>query len=691
MRMILLLIAFVAFQAQSQDDLATVRRLRTEKTETILRIQDRRTLHDGKLLSLLSDPDPIVRRKAFLAYGSLQDSTVLGPLTHGLADPDQQVQAAAAFAIGQTGTVLSETARAELEHDLLWNRLQTTELQDQLLEEIGKFGTLDALQDMVIRIGNEYPRKHEHGMTMAIARFAIRGITDAGAVRYLLAGIKMSAQPSWEAVYALQRVGDHPESRAEIEHLALLRESPDPLVRMHLATLLGKLKNSRVAREPLIRLASNDGDWRVRVNAYRALASYPLASDGIVLDLFRRALYDGNTSVALAALSALKSSDIAVTDTAGAARELLHHLEAMVTNRDDAFAWQYQAEAAVTLATLLRAAALPYFPDESWPNLRLQADLLRALGSTGDPAVAGRLTTALDDSRTGMQSAALEGLAELARLRPADVELRKSIRMQLPRMCETEDVAVVATAAGMIADSLFADDRSTTDLLNLVPSLQGADDIEALLEVVGALGRLRDTRAVPALLALLSHGERPVAMQAATALQLITGRGYTGKIDNREPFYTDFDFSYLRLLPDTIRILLSTARGDVTAELYKDLAPFTIMSLLKLSTQRGFYRGLSFHRIVPNFVVQGGCPRGDGWGGPGYALRSEFSAMPYLTGTIGIASAGKDTEGSQFFITHSPQPHLDGRYTVVGRVIEGQHIIDSIQRDDRLYDLRIIQ
>jgi cyclophilin family peptidyl-prolyl cis-trans isomerase/HEAT repeat protein len=676
-------------QAFAQNDPETLKRQREEKIEVILRIKDRRTLHDGKLLSLLSDADPVVRRKAFLAYGSIQDSTALGVLTQGLSDPDRAVQTTAAFALGQTGSLLSPASRAALEHDLLWNRLQGTDAQDELIEEIGKFGTQDGLQDLVIRFGSEYPRVHEHGLTMAIARFAIRGITDASAVRYLLAGLRMSAQPAWETMYALQRVGDNPESKAEIEHLALIRESPDPLVRMHLATLLGKLRDQRVAREPLIRLASYDGDWRVRVNAYRALATFSLANDGVVLDLFRRALYDGTTSVALAAIAALKSSDITVADTAGSARELLRHLEAMVTNRDDAFAWQYQAEAATTLATLLRAAALPFFPDVQWPNLHLRADMLRALGSTGNPAAEKTLLAALDESDAITQAAALEGLAELARLNSTDTALRKTIRSQLPRMCETKDVAVVAAAAGMMADSLFADDRSTTELLNLIPSLQGADDTEALLEVIGALGELRDTRAVLPLLDLFSHAERPVAVQAAAALQQITGRDYAGKIGNREPFFTDFDFSYLRTLPDTIRVQFSTTRGDITAVLYKDLAPFTIMSMLKLSSQRGFYRGLSFHRVVPNFVVQGGCPRGDGWGGPGYTLRSEFSPALYLTGTIGIASAGKDTEGSQFFITHSPQPHLDGRYTVIGRVIEGQSVVDAIQRDERLYDIRV--
>ena len=692
MLLLLVLIALgCCVQLHAQDDPETLRKARLEKTEIILRIQDRRTLHDGKLISLLSDPDPLVRRRAFLAYGSIQDTTALPLLTQGLSDPDLGVQEAAAFAIGQTGYVLSEVRRKDLEHDLLWNRLHSTQVPELLIEEIGKFGTADGLQDLIIRIGNNYPRIHETGMTMAIARFAIRGVTDPGAVRYLLAGVRLAAQPSWQSLYALQRIGDHPETRADIEHLALLRQSADPLVRMHLAALLGKIQNQRVAREPLIRLATSDGDWRVRVNALRALAACPVASDPSVLDVFRRAFYDGNMQVALAAITAIKSSDITAADSAGNAREVLQHLGRMVTNRGNEFPWQYQAEAAGTLARLLRASALPFFPAQSWPNPHLRADLLRAMGATGDSAVAGTLLAALDDDETLIQCGALEGLGELAALRPTDKTLCTSVRSVLPELCGTEDVALVATAARMLADTLFADHQSMAVLLRLIPELQGADDVEALIEVITALGALGDSRAVPDLLEILSTSERTVAAQAAAALQRITGRDYSSRIGAREPFYTDFDFAFLRSLPDTIRVTISTARGDIQAELYRDLAPFTIMSILKLSAQRGFYRGLSFHRVVPNFVVQGGCPRGDGWGGPGYTIRSEFSRAHYLTGTIGIASAGKDTEGSQFFITHSPQPHLDGRYTIIGRVVDGQHIVDSIQRDERLFDVRVAQ
>ena len=102
-----------------------------------------------------------------------------------------------------------------------------------------------------------------------------------------------------------------------------------------------------------------------------------------------------------------------------------------------------------------------------------------------------------------------------------------------------------------------------------------------------------------------------------------------------------------------------------------------------------FFDGLSFHRVIPNFVVQGGCPRGDGWGGPGYAIRDEYSDEPYGRGTVGIATSGKDTGGSQFFITHSPQPHLEARYTVFGQVIEGMDVVDQLVIGDVIENIEI--
>jgi cyclophilin family peptidyl-prolyl cis-trans isomerase len=117
-------------------------------------------------------------------------------------------------------------------------------------------------------------------------------------------------------------------------------------------------------------------------------------------------------------------------------------------------------------------------------------------------------------------------------------------------------------------------------------------------------------------------------------------------------------------------------------------APMTVVSFMDLA-RKGFFNGVPIHRVVPDFVVQDGDPRGDGEGGPGYTLRDEINQRPYLRGTVGMALDWEDTGGSQFFITHSPQPHLDGRYTVFGSVVNGMEVVDRIEPRDLITRIRI--
>jgi len=131
------------------------------------------------------------------------------------------------------------------------------------------------------------------------------------------------------------------------------------------------------------------------------------------------------------------------------------------------------------------------------------------------------------------------------------------------------------------------------------------------------------------------------------------------------------------------RATIRTERGDLVVELACPEAPETCLNFLQLGTQ-GFYDGLPFHRVVPDFVVQAGDPRGDGRGGPGYTLRDEINPLRYERGTVGMALSGPDTGGSQFFIALAPQPHLDGGYTVFGRVVAGFDVLDQIVQGDRI-------
>lgn len=138
------------------------------------------------------------------------------------------------------------------------------------------------------------------------------------------------------------------------------------------------------------------------------------------------------------------------------------------------------------------------------------------------------------------------------------------------------------------------------------------------------------------------------------------------------------------------KAIIETEKGTMSVELFEKDAPETVANFEKLINE-GFYDGLNFHRVIPDFVIQGGCPHGAGTGGPGYNIKCEVDNNPkkHLRGSLSMAHAGRDTGGSQFFVCHSPQPHLDGKHTVFGQVIEGLETVDKIQQGDKIISMKI--
>lgn len=128
---------------------------------------------------------------------------------------------------------------------------------------------------------------------------------------------------------------------------------------------------------------------------------------------------------------------------------------------------------------------------------------------------------------------------------------------------------------------------------------------------------------------------------------------------------------------------ITTSKGTIRLQLFDDKAPKTCGNFQQLADS-GFYDGLKFHRVIPDFMIQGGCPRGDGTGGPGYTFEDEFDATLRHDGpgVLSMANAGPNTNGSQFFITHVATPHLDDKHSVFGKVLEGQDVIDCITQND---------
>jgi len=136
------------------------------------------------------------------------------------------------------------------------------------------------------------------------------------------------------------------------------------------------------------------------------------------------------------------------------------------------------------------------------------------------------------------------------------------------------------------------------------------------------------------------------------------------------------------------KAIIKTPRGDITIDFYDKDAPNTVANFVKLA-QSGFYNGLTFHRVIPNFVIQGGCPKGDGTGGPGYSIKCEINSKKHLAGSLSMAHRGKNTGGSQFFICYSPQPHLDGVHTVFGKTND-MTVVNAIKAGDKMEEVTIL-
>ncbi|MCA9671021.1 MAG: peptidylprolyl isomerase [Myxococcales bacterium] len=291
----------------------------------------------------------------------------------------------------------------------------------------------------------------------------------------------------------------------------------------------------------------------------------------------------------------------------------------------------------------------------------------------------------LGDAAPRVRAAAVDALASM--------ESSTAPLAPLVRAAGDRDHVVVASAAQVVkkrarllsgvADTLSAKLAAHLQDLNVVV------EPEVACTLIDALVALRAREALPVL--------RWLAEGAAWAVRRCASRGLAslGVTDRRPTQWLSRGLPDMRwtkrgdAAPPTKAVLV-TDKGEAFIELYAKTAPATVANFARLALRR-FFRGKRFHRVVPGFVVQGGDPRGDGWGGPGYTIPCELSPRPYVRGALGMALAGRDSGGSQFFIALARQPHLDGRYTIFGRVLSGMDVIDRVHEGARIKDLYITE
>jgi cyclophilin family peptidyl-prolyl cis-trans isomerase len=253
------------------------------------------------------------------------------------------------------------------------------------------------------------------------------------------------------------------------------------------------------------------------------------------------------------------------------------------------------------------------------------------------------------------------------------------------------DPGVVASAAEALGE-IGGDPATATALVTAIRAHRSPNEPDVEVAALEALGKLEAKEGEAAAREAMASAQLPVR-QAGRALYVALFGDADGAARAAAapgpPAWKEAPLdSFRRVEPLARRAYIYTARGEIEVALFPDDAPRTVANFVRLA-ERGYFDRRSFHRVVPNFVVQDGDPTGTGWGGPGYAIRCEYNRRRYRAGALGMALAGKDTGGSQWFITHSPQPHLDGRYTIFGQVTEGFEFLSEITLGDSIERIRI--
>ena len=315
-------------------------------------------------------------------------------------------------------------------------------------------------------------------------------------------------------------------------------------------------------------------------------------------------------------------------------------------------------------------------PDPHWS---VRAALASVLGTKDPSRALPRLMPMLSDADARVIPSVLTALTKLKAPEVGKVLLDQLINA---------DVGVRTAAATNIGD--VKPDGGVDALIAAYKRGEADLVFDSRAAAIEALSKYGAAAAVPTLRAALKDKDWAVRVKAAELLKGLDPTIETAHAIRPAPALRAAKYDDPALVNPTVspHVYIETEKGTIEIELDVLDAPLTSDNFIALAS-KGYFDGLTLHRVVGNFVMQGGDPRGDGDGGPGYSIRDELNQEPYLRGTVGMALAWRDTGGSQFFITHSPQPHLDARYTVFGRVVAGMEVVDRITQGDVMTRVRV--
>ncbi len=670
----------------------------------ILRAEDERRW-DADLASLLTNKSARVRHRAARAAGRIGDERAVDSLVALLrVDANLYVKQMAAFALGEIESAGAADALTEALRTSLDARLRAC-----AIEALGKIAAAlpkteeartRSLGDVILdALANESKRTPQPDRNVLL-----KGLTAALRARPANAGVRLAvflsnsdARVRADAANTLARLRAK-EANDQLRNL--LQQDADAIVRANAARALGAAED-KAAFDVLVR-SVNDNDERVRVSAVRALGA--LKDSRTVSTLLPRAqnlfaLYRSSRASGVAHPSAINEL-LEIAATFGRVPVKGDDARVVTLLRALREAENFQApEIEIALAHIRPASYMREQPLSELADKQTRAKFLkdwRAVSSisqglgefakltsadAGNGAVGLQveaqtiLRSWVDDADTSAIGLP-DVLRALASFKPSD--LGEVLRRHL----SDKDVIVRATVAELLGETTVPNETNARSLVAALPLAMRDEMNDAALAILDALAKQKTTFANEAVKTALASTDHLLRRRAAALLKTNDAGDYSARIGAVVTRNTVADYTRaLARRGKLVRALVATDKGTFTMELLPSDAPLTVDNFVQLA-RRGFFNNVSFHRVVPNFVIQGGDPRGDGNGGPNYQIRCEINEVEYERGAIGMALSGKDTGGSQWFVTHSPQPHLDGGYTVFGRVIEGMNVVDQIARGD---------
>jgi cyclophilin family peptidyl-prolyl cis-trans isomerase/HEAT repeat protein len=682
----------------------------------IVRAEDERRW-DTDLQTLLADPGSQVRRRAALATGRIGDERAVTSLIALLQkDNDQGVRAMAAFGLGE----IESASATEALISKLAERNESQEVRARTIEALGKIAAAlpktDAtharsigqaiLSELEFQAGRRSAPDHDVillGLTAALrSRPEKPGKVLAQFLGYSDPRIRADAANTLTRL----KLNDGNEELRKI-----LKDDPDAIVRANAARVLGATED-KTAFDGLLDRATKDADLRVRASAIRALGSLkdaraaePLLKHGMSLTLQSPGARPPATNEVL---------EVAVT--LGRLLQGKENKEAIVWLKKIREALnQTASEIEIALVRISPAGYLTELGADGDAKRKVQttillnwkaaASLAQGLGelaaqpedikNTNRAAErAQELLRAMLDYRTSgltintlvavhSEYAVPDVLRALAAFKPKD--MGAILREQL----KESDVVIRGTAAELMAEAP-PDDSNTRSLIDALPrALLDKDLNDAALAILDALGKQKSAVANDAVKTALESTDYLVRRRAATLLMANGAGDFSARVGTVKTSNTGADYQRaLARLGKQVRAMINTDKGAFVIEFLPEDAPLTVDNFVMLA-RKNYFNGQIVPRVVPNFVIQTGDPRGDQNGGPGYQIRCEINEAPYNRGAVGMALSGKDTGGSQWFVTHSPQPHLNGGYTVFGQVVSGMDVVDRIVRGDLIRSIAI--